>query len=88
MKDIERPPLYANAVNLAGLYASLPLQVNYDPETGTYWDRGGDFDVTKIGTTHERGRIVFASDKNSEAVAWTLGVKATMSMLREWSKSG
>lgn len=85
MKEGEK--LYANAVNLGGLYSSVPIPVYFNEELASYWAEDGDFEVKKIGTLVEDGIVTFASDRPSEAVAWTLGAKAVMKMLRKWSEA-
>lgn len=82
----EQKTLYANSVNLGGLYSPLPIAVTFDPETNAYWSNDGNFDIPKIGTTHFEGRVTFASDKMSEAVAWTIGAKAVMHILHRRSR--
>lgn len=79
-------PLYANAVNLSGLWSDTPVVVTRHDESGTYWDASGNLEVLRMGTTTQEGCITFASDKATEVVMWTLGVKAAMKIINNWSR--
>lgn len=83
--------LYANKVNLSGLYSPEPIKLllhdEYDTEEdeAIWWDEDGDLEVTRVGLVAEYGYIIFSSDKLEEVRIWTSGVKSTMILLRQWS---
>ena len=70
--------IWANAVNLGGVYSDRPIRMkkHVDEVTGdvTYWDKIGDFDVNKLGLDRKTwGLTTFASRDKEEVAAWTCG---------------
>lgn len=82
--------VYANRVNLVGLYSPKPVKCTLTREFGehTWWDREGEFDVHKIGTVADSGCITFASLDYEAVVAWTAGAKAVLQMLAQFAGTG
>lgn len=77
--------LYANMINLSGLYSMTPIEVYYQSETKLWWDKSGNFCVGMVGLD-ERGGITVFSDKDyGIAKAWTYGVISAMNHLNRWS---
>ena len=69
--------VWANAINLCGLWSDKPIRMSvYDWAYGWY-NRKNDLDVHKLGVDDGRpGIITFASEKRSDVVLWTKGALA------------
>ena len=83
--------VYCSAVNLSGLWSKKPLKMVYlDEETGTYWDRSGDFSCPGLGIQAQWGGgfISFASKNKREVEVWIYGVSASMHLLKNWASFG
>ncbi len=86
MKKRKHPKyIYANGVNLSGLYSALPLHMTWDSELQSWWDVKGNFEVTILGTKVQARIVTFAALTQAEVQAWTDGVAAAMRMLTRWS---
>ncbi len=88
VKKTEKKILYANRVNLNGLYSSKPIELTYDSELKSWWSKDGWVGVDKIGLDKNKGYVVFSSFDENEVVCWTNGVRSWMSILREWCNYG
>jgi hypothetical protein len=87
-KRKEKPVvMWANRVNLAGLYSDKPVRVTRDTffSEAYYYDDAGQFSVYGAGTRVEEGNCTFASPSKEIAEAWTAGAKAVMRRLKEWA---
>ena len=82
----KKPSVWANGVNLAGIWFQTPRRMFWCGESEAYWDHSGDFDAKKLGQNSEMGVVTFASESKAEVEAWTLGAQAVMSRLKEWCK--
>lgn len=78
--------VWANAINLSGLYSKEPIRCRLDDVLDNWWDRKGEFSVNVLGTHDTGGMIYFSSEVRNDVVFWTEGAKAVMKMLNEWSK--
>lgn len=83
--------LWANKINLAGLYSTKPVLVVLKTAwqermwtIGTYWDATGDVDVEKEGEVRKYGSIIFASRNKKDVQNWTKGILAVNAMLKKW----
>jgi len=79
--------IYANAVNLSGLWSPWPIRLKWNGELESYWDDSGDFDVDELGEKDQGGIITFASTSVEEVKQWTNGAKAVMKLIKEWSSN-
>lgn len=92
MRKVKNQKIWANAVNLSGLWNKKPMLLkkhhNVYGGTDSWWDKDGDFGVSFIGKDSRRGNITFSSTSKKEVEAWTDGVRDTMTMLQNWSEYG
>ena len=86
----KKKSLWANSINLAGLYSKKPTQVFYNEDLEEYYDRGGNYSISGPGmiTSESGGVISFASESKEEVEIWTLGAKTAMTMMAEWCRWG
>ena len=86
MKKRAKPMVvWANGVNAMGLYSQKPIRCVYHENglNSAYWDRTGDFDVTRLG--FESGPMdTFASEERRDVEIWTAGARAILGRLRVW----
>jgi len=84
-KRAVKPVLWANGINLSGLWFDKPRRMVREEDMKSWWDRSGNFEVILPGQ-HRKGwgLITFASENKAEAEAWTLGVQVVMLKLKEW----
>jgi hypothetical protein len=80
--------LYANMLNLSGLYSNKPVMLTFDSESDRWWDKDGNFEATKVGTESACGYVKFTSESRREVECWTNGVLASMERLVEWCIGG
>lgn len=80
--------IYANRVNLAGLYSKVPLKLTRQKGHSFYSDSEGDFvlAVSQIGDFSTDGQTTFSSPNLKEVELWTRGATAVMRQLFNWSK--
>jgi hypothetical protein len=77
--------VWANGVNSAGLYSNKPIRCAWHESgvSSAYWDRTGNFDVTRLGL--KKGPMdTFASHDRRDVELWTAGARAILDRLREW----
>jgi len=74
--------IYANAMNLTGLYSTKPVRCKWDAYTGLWWDSSGEFDVDKLGTDDRIGITTFASFDKKEVKFWTQGAMTVCERLK------
>jgi hypothetical protein len=87
--------VWANAVNLAGLYSSDPIKcVPYDSafgeaeDTDEYWGDDGEFCCPNKPGIYDKDRIiVFVAYERVDVEIWTNGVKAVMNMVSRWANA-
>lgn len=79
--------IYANRVNLSGLYSNKPLKLKLEAHYDFYSD-GEDFclDTDKIGLVETDGLVGFSSPNEKEVELWTQGAIAVMRQIFKWSK--
>lgn len=80
--------IYANRVNLVGLYSKVPLKLTREQEHHFYSDSEGDFclNTDQIGEVLTDGMMCFSSTNLKEVELWTRGATAVMRQLFNWSK--
>lgn len=82
--------LYGNAVNLSGLYAKNPLELKFDDESDSWWDRSNNMDFNRRGlqigndTDDSSGIVKFTGTKR-EVECFTMGVRACFKLLSAWA---
>jgi hypothetical protein len=77
--------IYANRVNLGGMWGKKPVRMKWDEDTESWWDSTGDFDARQLGLEDSGGCITFASESKEEVEAWTQGALSVMKMVHNWS---
>lgn len=80
--------LWAARVNLSGLVSVCPIRVTYRSELEGWWDKTGEFDVTRPGIEGTSGSITFSSENKKEVQTWIEGACAVMQLLQDFSRSG
>lgn len=76
--------VFSNSINLGGLYSPRPIRLQWNKSLNSWWDKEGNYEATKLGVFEEDGLVQFTSLDRQEVEFWTLGVKATMKMLKRW----
>jgi len=76
--------IWANRLNLSGLYSTKPVKCTYDKESARWWSKDGDFDVKVLGVNCFDGYTTCASSQR-HVEYWTRGVKDTLHRLRVWA---
>jgi hypothetical protein len=87
--------LWANSVNLVGLFSKTPIRCIFNDEypniREALWENDKlDFSVSKIGLdlSDISGLISFSSINREEVEAWTNGVRAAHSLIYNNTKWG
>ncbi len=78
--------IWSNMVNLSGLYSDKPVSCYYNKTLDSWWDKLGDYEITKLGYMEDAGCVYFSSENKEEVEHFILGAKAVMSMLRKWAE--
>jgi hypothetical protein len=85
-----KPPqvVYANMVNLAGLYSNKPMRCKYNEQLDSWWDRFGSLEVRQLGHYSKSEMIQFSSVSREEVLLWTEGARSVMKLLSRWAGVG
>lgn len=77
---------WATWVNLAGAtdVTRVALKMNKYTNKPQWWARGGSLYVEKMGYYRRQGYAYFASENKSDVEKFALGVKTTMTFLKDW----
>lgn len=85
MKLNKKNVIYANRINLTGLFYHEPIECIYDEKGEFYYSNKFDFVIDQSGEVIRDGSIDFASKNRSEVGHWTKGALAALKMLQKWS---
>jgi len=80
--------LWANAVNLSGVWFKRPRKVYFNELLKMYFDKTGDFEIAGPGFRIKDNFISFASESKEEVATWTKGCRAAMTLLHYWVEYG
>lgn len=75
--------VYGAAVNLRGVWGPIKMTPSKYDILG-YWDKTGNFSISKLGERNHDDVITFASPDRTKTALWVKGVKASMEMLKKW----
>jgi hypothetical protein len=76
--------VWANCVNLAGLYSPFPVSCRLK---SNQWTDEDGLDVERLGLVVRGGRVTYASEQKEVVATWTLGVLSTFKLLQNWSST-
>ena len=80
---VERPEsVWANCVNLVGLYSSFPVKCH---TKGKVWVDDDSLEVERLGLVVRGNEIIFAALIKDEVQTWTLGVLSAFKIIQKWS---
>ena len=83
---MKRPKtIYANRINLSGLYSSKPLPCRWVPEDKVWWAHDRDLCVEKLGIEEVSYCLTFSSASKADVQNWTNGALAVMAALKDWT---
>ena len=75
-------PLWANSVNLRGLYFKKPVKVTFCECLHNYWDTSGNYSIEDKGLIKSDGCVSFASDDKKEVEIWMEGVLSSFHIIK------
>lgn len=87
---VQKPKvIWANQINLAGLWSPIPERMKWDELQDCWWDRNGWFSIPKLGfyTRYDSTIIGFSSENKKEVEIWTRGALAVLNRLGNWTKA-
>ena len=76
--------IWANSVNLMGLYSSFPIKCHIN---GEVWVDNNELEVESLGLVVRRSKIVYAALQKEDVEIWTLGVLSAFKLLQKWSSA-
>ena len=77
--------IYANRLNLSGLYKNTPVRLRWDAETSCWWSADGNFCIYKLGYDEHGACHDFASENKQEVEIWTKGILTTIKAIGQWA---
>jgi hypothetical protein len=77
--------IWANCINLSGLYSSLPVKCH--PKGRNWIDDDGEISVERLGLIVTDKNITYSSSRLEDVTTWTLGVLAALKLIHRWSGS-
>ena len=78
--------IYGAAINLVGVWG--PTRLKWDETAKEFYDRSGNFSISKIGLDIKEHVIGFGSENKKEVDAWVSGIKCAFKRLSEFVCQG
>jgi hypothetical protein len=78
--------IYGAAINLIGVWG--PLKMEWNENCKEFYDKTGDFSISKIGLRIEEDIIEFGSKNKKEVEIWVNGIKCAFKRLSDFAYRG
>jgi len=78
--------IYGAAINLVGVWG--PLKMRWNENCKEFYDKTGNFSISKIGLNIKEDVIEFSSINKKEVKIWVNGIKCAFKRLSEFTFQG